>query len=305
MNKNIDNFIAWMRTKNYADSTLKAYANVLNAVFKDTDLKDYEYNIESYFGNSEHLQAVTRRSRISYLSAFQSWLNKSGILDDDRLIDFAFEYSPRKIKKKAVKYLTDEELEILFDFVKDSLKDKLALTIFLETGVRDSEFADYFNDLETLVREDSVIVSGKSIEDRYIPITDNIKKIATELYNQKVENGKVEKNFWPDSYAGRDRRLKTIASGCNMNINLHMFRSTFATNWSYRGHDLIDLQQALGHASLAQLDHYITKNPKRMLSTWKKYANGEDFNDRNFLLEKIKLLEAENLSLKKMVKNGN
>lgn len=302
MNKNINEFIEWMNTKNYATTTIKTYSTVLNSIFKDTDIKNYEYSVETYFANTAYVQASTTKSRIHYLSGFQTWLLKSGKISEDRLIDFSFDYSPRKVKKKAIKYITDDELELIFKTVDNSLEDKLALTIFLETGVRDSEFADYFNNLKKLVKLDSIIVSGKSIEDRYIPVTDNIKRIATELYDKRSKLGKVEKTFWPESYAGRDRRLKAIAKHCDLTLNLHMFRATFATNWSYRGHDIIDLQQAMGHSSLSQLDHYISKNPKRMMLTWKKYANGEDFNDRNFLLEKIKLLEIENSRLESLNK---
>ncbi|MFV0495969.1 site-specific integrase, partial [Mycobacterium sp.] len=105
------------------------------------------------------------------------------------------------------------------------------------------------------IENDIVTIDGKSNSSRQVYICKEIKDLAKKYYE---ETGRLE--IWPNTYNARYKRAKILGVRCGVEINLHAFRETFATEWIYKGHSVVSLQQAMGHSSLAQMEPYIRKN---------------------------------------------
>ncbi len=282
--------------KKVSQNTIRVYTEVARNCFRSTKINNYENSIDRYFGECIDLAPATINARVSILSSFQNWMIKEKKLDKDRKIDMSWKYAANRIKKNHVKIITPEEQEIMFDKGIKNTRDKLAATILLKTGIRISEF-DYLDDIDKLLKQELIAVEGKSSMSREIYISKEIKSIAREF---QIEHGSSK--IWPSSYAARDKRIKAIATRAEIKLNLHMFRATFATEWVYHGHGLVQLQQAMGHASLGQLEPYIASNQLLLKRTWEEFSNGDNHHDRNFLRAENRMLKENNIKLKKEIK---
>lgn len=277
-----------LRTKKKSEATIATYVNAINKGFEGKKLSSYESSIQNYFTNTQqHCSAATITTRIVAYNNFQEWMLKSGHLDPERAVDINWLYKPSKYKKQAVKILTPEQREILFEKGITNTRDKLAILVYLQTGVRDNEFAEFLNNAEHLAYYQNITITGKSASSREIYISDEIKELAYQFIKEYGRDTKI----WPDAYTSRDKRLKAIGKKCGLQLNLHMLRSTFATEWVYKGLNISALQQAMGHSSLSQLEPYISQNQLVLKKEWKSYTNGEDHTDVEFLKARIKYLE--------------
>lgn len=294
MKKYIEEWVDFMRSKKKANATVSDYEKIAYKVFSKRKLKDYEATIQEYFDSIRELQASTIRNRVYLLNSFQKFLLSKKYLDEADAVDIKYKHSPSRIKKHEVKIITPDEQIELFKTIEKDIADKLAITIFLKTGVRDSEFAEYLNDVDEILESDTITISGKSITTRQVFISKEIKDIAREF--KAISN---TSRIWPSSYPGRDKKIKAIGSKCGLKLNLHMLRATFATEWHYHGHDLVALQQAMGHSSLAQLDAYINKNQLVLIREWEEFSRGANKHDRDALKAENKKLREENRRLNK------
>lgn len=285
MDKYILQWSDYLKSKKKAIGTIKAYTDIVKDTFKnEKNLETYESCIEAYASKIQKLKDTTIASRMYALTNFQDWLIKEGKLDSSREVDITWKYIPSKLKKKHVEIITPEEQIKLFDSCED-IRDKLAFTILLGTGIRISEF-DALDDIDALINNELIPVSGKSISSREIFISQKIKDMAIEF--RSVYGNEL---IWPKSYTGRDKRLKAVATKAGLILNLHMFRSTFATEWVYKGHSIIQLQQAMGHSSLSQLEPYVQNNQLELKRSWEEFSTGIDYFDKEFLIAENKYLK--------------
>ena len=182
--------------------------------------------------------------------------------------------------------LTDEQLEIWMDFIKNDntyCKYYDEFVVLLETGMRVSEFCGLTKkDLDfknRRIRVDHQLVrerGGKyyveetktSSECRFLPMTDSIYQ---SLKNMLARRPKVKKEVVVDGYTGfimldkngnpkvalhvenemrwAMKKYKKLHPDRPLpNITPHVFRHTFCTNYANAGMDIKDLQYLMGHS---------------------------------------------------------
>lgn len=288
----IDQWTNYLEKKKKATSTINFYRSVAtNAVGKCDSPKCMKEAIEEYVVNMEDLKESTIATRLHALVNLQEWMLKEKIMNANDAIDFKWEYMPSKQKKTHVKIITHEDQLKLFKAM-NTINDKLAFTILLRTGIRISEFK-YFENIDHLINNDFISVSGKSKSSRDIFICEDIKKLA-----KKFKKEKGDQNIWPPSYPGRVKRLNTLCEKTGLDVNLHMFRATFATEWIYKGHSIVQLQQAMGHSSLSQLEPYLHSNQLQLKKVWEEFSSGKDYSDNEFLRAENKMLKEQIRKLK-------
>ena len=197
-----------------------------------------------------------------------------------KLIDAVVNDSEQRIA------LTDEQLEIWMDFIKNDntyCKYYDEFVVLLETGMRVSEFCGLTKkDLDfknRRIRVDHQLVRERGgkyyVEEtktssgcRFLPMTDSIYQ---SLKNMLARRPKVKKEVVVDGYTGfimldkngnpkvalhvenemrwAMKKYKKLHPDRPLpNITPHVFRHTFCTNYANAGMDIKDLQYLMGHS---------------------------------------------------------
>jgi len=175
--------------------------------------------------------------------------------------DLMLQVRPPKLKPKAMRTFTDQQLFTLFS-LPFTPRESALLTLLLDVGPRAGEFANLtWND----ITPGFVTLRGKTGE-RTVPISETTYRRLAALSNgsSHVFQGKRG----PLTYEGvykLVRRLCQKAGISGRRSSPHTFRHTFATNYAAaEGCDPKVLQDILGHKDFRTTLRYIQNNPKRM-----------------------------------------
>jgi len=301
MEQVINKFEAYLLTeKRVSQSTLEAYMRDIKqlALF----LKG-EYNSNFKSAKKEHLKnflyflkqkkssARTMSRKISaikvlynYLSMYMGYKNRAS--------DLTFP----KLEKKLPLYLTEQEIEKLFEVAEQDnslsgVRNKVMLYLLYTSGMRISEMVHL---KVSHVQFDSsfINVTGKGGKGRIIPIPKPMMK-KLEMYVESVlpkliggsktstasKSGKVGKSkvnklgkqkncyLFPVIYAGKIKHISRQAfwallkdiwakTGSKKTISPHQLRHSLATHMLRKGVDLRSLQMLLGHENLSTVQIY-------------------------------------------------
>jgi len=289
----LNKFEAYLLTeKRVSESTFEAYMRDVRQLvlfFKG------EYKIDLKEAKREHLKGFllflkqknsssrTMSRKISaikvlytYLSTYLDWKNVANNL-----------IFP-KLEKKLPQYLTEQEIEELFEVAeRDNTligqRNKMMLYLLYVSGMRISEMV---NLQVSQIQFDSgfITVSGKGGKGRVIPIPKPmlamlegyVDKILPQLIGKKTnKNNKTGKNkkkiktnyLFPVIYAGKIKTISRqnfwvilkdlwVKTGNQKNISPHQLRHSLATHMLRKGVDLRSLQMLLGHENLSTVQIY-------------------------------------------------
>ena len=177
-----------------------------------------------------------------------------------------------KTKKKIVEIFSDLQIKALFvacecePFPRLIARDKAAVAVLIDTGVRAAELCDLMMDQVHLTSRDGYIrVTGKGDKERELPLG---KKSRQYLHSwiksyrkapaeeQHVFLGKKFVQMTPNGLNVMVRRLGRYAK-IKGRVYPHMFRHTFAVNFLKQGGDLFVLSRLLGHTSIQVTQVYL------------------------------------------------
>jgi len=219
--------------------------------------------------------------------------------------DVILQVRPPKIKPKAMRTFTDQELFTLFS-LSLTPRESALLTLLLDVGPRAGECVDLTWDDIT---PGFVTLQGKTGE-RTVPISDTTYRRLAALSNGStiVFQGKRG----PLTYEGVYKLVRHLCRRAGISgrrSSPHTFRHTFATNYAAaEGADLKVLQDILGHKDPRTTLRYIQNNPKRMARNHQRCtplklvaaAGQGSFFDKNEVLK-----EAEEILVKKEEDRGD
>jgi len=186
-----------------------------------------------------------------------------------------------KLDKKLPRYLTEQEVEALFDVAgqEDSrigIRNKTMLYLLYVSGMRISEMV---NLRVSQIQFDSgfINVSGKGGKGRVIPIPNPMMK-HLQLYVDSVlptlltgPGSKAKKSktdyLFPINYSGKIKPITRQSfwkilkdlwqkTGSEKSISPHQLRHSLATHMLRKGVDLRSLQMLLGHENLSTVQIY-------------------------------------------------
>jgi len=228
------------------------------------DIEDFLYNVD-----------VTPRTKAHYLSVFNSFYNYLVFIDklDKNPCDGI--KSP-KLAKTLPKYLTEEEINKLFDIRLTTpldYRNKAMLEVLYATGLRISELTSL--ELNNIDFNDEVIkVMGKGSKERIVPFSGLAKASLKEyienyrgfLAKDDTEYVFLNKNGRKISRQGFFKILKRLAkdAGINKDISPHILRHSFATNLINNGADIRVIQELLGHENLETTEIYSHVSNKKI-----------------------------------------
>lgn len=140
-------------------------------------------------------------------------------------------------------------------------RDSLMVKIGAELGLRRAEIAQIKGTdiIEDVLGQTSLIVNGKGNKQRLVPLT---PELAAEI--SKAGEGWLfpSRNGGGLSHISADRVGKIISPALPKGYSTHSLRHRFATRAYVAGqHDLLAVQQLLGHCSVATTQRYVALPP--------------------------------------------
>ena len=150
--------------------------------------------------------------------------------------------------------------------------DLMIVQLGLLMGLRNSEICGL--DIEDVnLLEGSALIHGKGRKDRYAPIPTKLspqflpwigdRQNGPVLYSSRSLRLSDRSVYWRVSRAG-------MMAGLRKPLFPHALRHTFATQLLQAGADIREVQELLGHASLATTQIYLHCCPKRLRSVIEK-----------------------------------
>lgn len=227
------------------------------------DISEFIYQIAKIGYN-----AKSQARLLSGIRSFYNYLLLEGYLESNpaELVE-----TP-KIQRNLPDVLSVKEIDSLIYAIDRSTIEGERNRVILETlygcGTRVSELinlqvSDLFLD-ENIIR-----VRGKGNKERYIPLADETISIIKYYLEYIRYNFPSKKNEDDTLFVNRRgnritrvmiftiiKKLKETI-GSSKKISPHTFRHSYATHLLEGGADLIDIQQLLGHASIATTEIYL------------------------------------------------
>lgn len=221
------------------------------------------------------IAAKTLARKISSLKLFFSFLH-----DRYDFVNKASSLIFPKIEKKLPVYLTEDELQRLFDAAnKDTsfrgIRNKVMLSLLYASGMRVSELVNMTID-QIHFDTGFVTILGKGNKERMVPLPQNVLELLKfyldtaykKLLPKKVEIPSGSKQYlFPVVYKKKikpiSRQLFWVAlkkiiatSDIKKNISPHTLRHSLATHLLKKGANIRLLQVLLGHEQLTTVQVY-------------------------------------------------
>lgn len=251
-------------------------------------IRDYNYNDITIDNFNSWISILTKRGNSNQtintaVSAFKTFCR---FLRVSEHIDIPYEildFKQLRVPKRETIVLFENNVEDMLKHTKD--KTMIAfLTCYSESGCRFSElinisYEDYLQAKET--KEYTLI--GKFDNERTIAFTQKMID-AIEDYLPKREHillrndsNKhllfISKNGYKMSLGNINGALKNIAHRCNLNksdkMSSHKIRHYFITNRNYKGDNIVDIADYVGHKNISTTNRYLHSD-KRLLSQLKQ-----------------------------------
>jgi integrase/recombinase XerD len=193
----------------------------------------------------------------------------------------------QKLWERVPKVLSPQQINHLFEAPQSYdpffRRDRAMLELLYATGCRVSEIANL--KLQDMHLEESYcLCRGKGDKERLVPL--NARAVTAVREYLEHERGKLQARRGSPaewvllSYRGRRLRreriwelLKKYAKRVEAppEISPHTFRHSFATHLLAGGADLRQVQEMLGHASIATTQIYTHVDPTRLKAVHKKF----------------------------------
>lgn len=256
--RDLRRFFAWLRGRRIASLSI-------------TELSDYPAWL-----TAQQLAPASISRHIVSLKVFFRYLQLEGALADNQ----AELLGTQKLWQRVPTVLNQSEIEALLMSPKPPRpwwrRDRAMLELLYATGCRVSELS-ILRPRDIHLPERYCLCHGKGDKQRLVPLGRRAA-MAIEDYLQHERPKLVERHETPSQFlllssrGGRMRReriwelIKLYAkqSGCNTDLSPHSLRHTFATHLLAGGADLRQVQEMLGHASIATTQIYTHVDHSRL-----------------------------------------
>jgi len=263
--RDLVHFFLWLERRNLVDLSIR-------------DLSDYVAWL-----HARKLAPASIARHIVSLKVFFRYLQLEGVLTDNR----AELLGSQKLWERVPKILSIEQIDQLFAAPVRTdphwRRDRALLELLYATGCRASEISNLrLCDLH--LDESYCICRGKGDKERLVPLNGQ----AVETVRAYLEHERPALDSRNSSHAAwvllshRGRRLRreriwellkryAVRVGVPRAVSPHTMRHSFATHLLAGGADLRQVQEMLGHASIATTQIYTHVDPSRLKAIHKKF----------------------------------
>jgi integrase/recombinase XerD len=272
-----------------ADNTVAAYGRDLRRFFtwlngrsipalSIRELADY-----TAWLHAQGLGPSTLARHLVSLKVFFRYLQLEGVLQDN----LAELLGSQKLWERVPKVLSPEQVDRMLECPRPTdvfwHRDRALLELLYATGCRASEISN-LKSCDVHLDDGYCMCHGKGDKQRLVPLGDRAAQ-AVRAYLQHdrgvlVARAGVDAGWLLLSYRGRRLRreriwelLKRYAArvGVPANVSPHTMRHSFATHLLAGGADLRQVQEMLGHASIATTQIYTHVDTSRLKAIHKRF----------------------------------
>lgn len=268
----IEQFVRWMKSRNYSDNTIHTYSDALKVFLKyyrnkpveeivNKDVIDFNVDYIKANGYSVSMQNQTVNAIKLFFSIVQGSKMEIGKI-----------HRPRR-EKKLPNVLSKEEVKEVLNALTN-IKHKAMLSLIYSCGLRSSELLNLELRHVDSKRNLLIIQKAKGFKDRIAPLSNK----TIELLREYVKAAKPKKYLFEGQYSGEPydaRSLQTVLknavskAGINKPVTLHWLRHSYATHLLESGTDLRYIQEILGHKSSKTTEiytHVSTRSIQKIIS---------------------------------------
>lgn len=159
---------------------------------------------------------------------------------------------PQRVRHEDVEKLK-EAIRNKRTHKKSAFRDLVLIETAVKTGMRRGELAQLLVSHISFEANRISVMAGKGAKDRTIPIAESLKNLLMELCADKRFNESVF-GFKPVSLG---MKIKEWADKAGVPITAHSLRHYFATTLMEKGANIRQVQELLGHESLATTQIYL------------------------------------------------
>ena len=281
-------FLEYLKlARGVSDETLRAYKADLSdfVAFCETQNRFIpetfdQYFVRRYLSNlrARNLARTTINRKLACLRTFMKYL----VNIDEIETNYAKLVRTPKEQKRLPNFLSEVEVQKLISAADTSsfagLRDRSILEMLYSTGMRVSELVKLKIEDINLPRT-SAIVKGKGNKERLVFFGSYAQEIIARYLKERKKLISKSDALFVNLNGGKltDRSVRIIlkkyakAAGITQNVSPHTLRHSFATHMLNRGADLRDLQELLGHSSLAATQIYTHISTARLEEQFTKY----------------------------------
>lgn len=289
----VNAFLADCRRRNLSSATLDTYGSLLRNDRTRQFCRDHNVRSSSDL-TAERLKlfegelldaGLTARSVVGYhrvFKTFAAFCLAEGYGNDERLLQVD---APR-VEQHEPETFTEEEIRQLLA-ATESERDRLIVEFMLATGLRLREVEN--------VRVDDLVESpagayvrvrqGKGRKDRIVPLDTASNRLSKRLFRYAETSrprGSQEQALFLSVRGGAygtgskltargiQLMLYRLGQKTGIHVHPHKFRHTFATRALSAGVDVMALQKALGHTTLAMVSRYVHYQKDDLLEAWRR-----------------------------------
>lgn len=280
----IDGFFEYLKTeRKMSKNTLEAYKrDVLEfAEFEKsrdiTDLRETQGTEVVAFLlqlKNDGKSAATVNRKLASIRAFYNYLR----INDQVTANPTQNIKSPRIERKAIEYLTLEEVDKLLGVPDESLigiRDRAMLELLYATGIRVTELIEA--NLEDInLRMGFITCAGEQSKARIIPIGRPARAaLESYIYDARpaiVKEKKDQKSLFVNYTGERITRqgmwkiLKEYGrkAGLEEKLTPNVLRNSFAVHMIQNGADLKSLQELMGHEDISATQIYLTVTKNRI-----------------------------------------
>ncbi len=292
MNDYIDKFLNHLRyQRRFSEHTIRAYETDLSQFKEFIDKKHKEIEIINIsaldirsFLHEMYKNKLDATSICRHLSSLRSFF-KYLLSEKFILKNVAEEVKNPHTSIKLPRYLHEEQMFLFLDSINDSsplgARDKAILELLYASGLRVSELVSL--DVNSIDMDSkSIIVLGKGKKERLVLFGEYAKNALLKYFDvreQLLSNDEECDALFLNFRGGRltDRSIRRVVNihiedaGLLLKISPHSLRHSFATHMLNNGADIRDIQEFLGHSSLAATQRYTHVSVQEMLESYDKF----------------------------------
>lgn len=199
---------------------------------------------------------------ISCLNSFFTWLKEEGHTSTH------FKMAKLKVEQTIFRVFTEAHIKVLLRYQpKDYYDHRLwaTLCLLLDTGLRISETLS-LKDEDVNLEQLLLIVKGKGRKERYVPISEEMRKILYKFIKARdrlnINGGYLFPTMSCRTVSVRNfqRDMKIFCKKLGITgvrVSPHTLRHSYAIWYLVNGGDLYTLSRTLGHSSIAVTQIYL------------------------------------------------
>lgn len=218
------------------------------------DIKMYLINISK----DDRLSLTSVDNSRKFIKAFFKWLYENDYIEKDLFVKIA----PIKREEKKKEYLTNSEIVLLRDSVKDNEEKRALIDFLLSTGLRVSELTNLKMSDVNFTSGEVTVHATKTNTWRTVYLTaDALKHLVDYI---KLRGDDISEYVFMNKKKGKisNQRVEKIlheigsTAGVTKRCTVHLFRKTLATQLYHKGVDIAMIARILGHASIKTTEKY-------------------------------------------------